>query len=154
MSEYLFELDEVFLQDHQALLRAMEIATELDIAHVLDFEDNKLVGPVLWVLPKTASRGTIGAVREMLERVAKEHLIGRTQIVRLRSESCEHDTALVLVPGVGAFEIPNDRVFELPPSLEDVRPGTLQVTTVELCTDGYRALPLAFLPAELKPHLG
>ena len=154
MSEYLFELDDVLLQDHQALLRAMEIATELDIVHVLHFEDNKLVGPALWVLPKTASRGTISAVREVLERVAKEHLIGRTQIVRLRSESCEHDTALVLVPGVGAFEIPNDRVCELPPGLEDVRPGTLQVTTVELCTDGYRAFPLAFLPAELKPHLG
>ena len=132
----------------------MEIATELDIVHVLDFEDSPFVGPFLRALSQTASRSTISAVQELLRRIAKEHLIGKTQIVRLKSESSEHDTAVVLVPGAGAFEIPNEWVCELPPVSEDLRPGTLQVTTVELCTDGYRAFPLAFLPAELKPHLG
>ena len=153
MPDCLFELDDVLLQDRRALLRAMEIATELDIVHVLDFEDSPFVGPVLRALSQTASRSTISAVQELLRRAAKEHLIGKTQIVRLRSESSEHDTAMVLVPGAGAFEIPNDWVCELPPGSEDVSPGTLQVTTAELCTDGYRAFPLAFLPAELRPHL-
>ena len=153
MPECLFELDEVFLKDHPALLRATDIAAELDCIHAIDFDNDPLLGPLLKALPRTTSGSTISAVRELLQQAAEQSLIDKAQIVRLRSDSSEHDTAVVLVPGAGAFEIPNDCVCDLPSEPKNARPGSLRITTVRLCTDGYRGFPVEVLPEELKPHL-